>query len=559
MIDHLSMPLAQAAGDMLPMVEKLRYLKPEIVLFVATVLTMVVGLSPSRSVRRACAGVAVVGLGIAGVLAAFTPVMDASPVPGLMAYAKVLVAAVGILLVLLLTGTVDRAYERAIERGVAFDGIRSTRGEFFSFMLFSLTGLMLCAGADDLIWLFLALELTSLPTYVMVSISTSQSRSQEAGVKYFFLGAFGAAMFLFGFALIYGATGTTQLFAPPDTPSIAAAFSADGPGVIGTLGLVMALVGISFKIAAVPMHFYTPDVYEGAASSVSAFLAFVPKTAGFLALILLLSTVGWGGIEGDAGLPEVLRVTLWVMAALTMTVGNVLALLQQNVKRMLAYSSIAHSGYMLVGLIAGPGPAGGDLGSNGLAASLFYLLCYGFMNLGAFAVLASLERGASGEEIENVDDLRGLCATQPLLGWVMVLCAASLLGLPPLLGFVGKFYLFAAAISAGEIPLVVIMGVNSAIAAFYYLRLMGAPLLDAPTEQTRSLTRTPFGGRVFAAAASGASVVVLVVFSSWLMQRSAEAIRPLSGRVADVSRVDPAASGVSDVSVEPIGGRRNAE
>ncbi|MCA9309656.1 MAG: NADH-quinone oxidoreductase subunit N, partial [Phycisphaerales bacterium] len=423
-----------------PMVEKLQLSVPEIILFVAAVLVMVLGLSPRIQMRQMCGWIAGVALLASAIAALLTPASPNALLPNLVPFGKTLIAVIGVLLVMLSGGAADREYELEVSRGRVFDGIRSTRGEYYAFFLFSLMGLMLCTSADDLIWIFLALELTSLPTYVMVSISTARSKSQEAGVKYFFLGAFGAAMFLYGFALIYGATGSTML------TEIAGSFARDGINPIGMLGLVLAVVGVSFKIAAAPMHFYTPDVYEGAATSVSAFLAFVPKAAGFFVLILLLTTVGWNhGTDGDA-LPEALHVTLWLMAAATMTIGNVMALLQSNVKRILAYSSIAHSGYMLVGLLAGPSTGAA---SNGLGAVLFYLMCYGFMNLGAFAVLACLER-RPGMEIEDIDDLRGLCRRQPLLGGVMVLCSLSMLGLPPLLGLWGKLYLFTAAISAGE-------------------------------------------------------------------------------------------------------------
>lgn len=534
--------LAQMARQ--GMLERLPFVVPEIILFIATCVVMIVGLSPNRSMRKACAGVSILGLIGAGIAAALSDPSPGSLLPNLIPFAKTLIAGVGVLLIMLITGTVDREYEARIARGSVFDAIRSNRAEFYAFALFSLTGLMLCASADDLVWLFLALELTSLPTYVMVSISTARARSQEAGVKYFFLGAFGAATFLMGFALIYGATGTTWL--PGVSASLASTVQATGSlGAIATLGLILAIVGVSFKIAAVPMHFYAPDVYEGASTSVAAFLAFVPKTAGFLTLILLLSAVGWGF---DGGLPEPIRVTLWAMAALTMTVGNVLAVLQSSVKRILAYSSVAHSGYMLVGLIAGPGAApDGRISSNGLAAVLFYLLCYGFMNLGAFAVLACLEkevRPGEREEIETVDDLRGLWRTNRLMAAVMVLCAASLLGFPPLLGFFGKLYLFTSAISAGEIALVIIMGVNSAIAAFYYLRLMATPLLENQDERAPALHITPSPGRVIAAVASAVSVLALVIPIGALMQRSAEA--------ASLQREPMRATGSGGFELEPV-------
>ncbi len=539
------------AGD-LPMVEKLRFVVPEVILFSAACIVMVMGLSPVRAIRRRCGLVSILALIGAGIAAlTTTPEATRSALPHLAPFIKSLVAAVGILLVLLLSGTVDRDYERALSRGVRFDAIRATRGEFYSFALFSLMGLMLCSTADDLIWLFLALELTSLPTYVMVSISTSTSRSQESGIKYFILGALSAATFLYGFTFLYGATGTTLLFGDAQTPGIAGVLAdrvtATGSiGFLATLGIVLSLVGVSFKIAAVPMHFYTPDVYEGASAGVGGFLAFAPKAAGIVTMILLLSVVGWRFGPGGTGesLPQEIRVTLWVMAALTMTVGNVLALLQRSVKRILAYSSIAHSGYMLVGIIVGPGQ--GTITTSGLAASLFYLLCYGFMNVGAFAALASLERSRRGshEEPETVDDLRGLCAAHPIPGWMMVLTSLSLLGLPPLLGFFGKLLLFTSAITAGEILLVVILGLNSAVAAFFYLRLAAAPLLESAPAGASPVLATPFGGRVLAGVLSAASVVVLVPPAAWLMTQSR--------RAGEFRTVTHRAS-VEDASRAPIG------
>jgi NADH-quinone oxidoreductase subunit N len=497
---------------------------------------MVLGLSHTLALRRATAWVAGLGLALAGVAAAMTtphgviaPSAGQTILPNLAVYGKVIVAVVGLLLLLLMGGTTDRREEELVASGKQrFNPLRTNRAEFYAFFLFSLTGLMLCAGADDLIWLFLALELTSLPTYIMVTISTAKNRSREAGVKYFFLGALGAAIFLYGFALIYGGTASTNLNA------IHASIATHGLNDLTLLGMLLAIVGIGFKIAAVPMHFYTADVYEGAAPQVSAFLAFVPKTAGFFAILLLVGAVGWrsvddlpmvdGMVHGSA-LPDALRITLWVVAGLTMTVGNVLAILQTSAKRMLAYSSIAHSGYMLVGVIAGPGD--GSFAQNGVAAVLFYLLAYGLMNVGTFAVLSALEHtpGPDGEprEVETIDDLRGLCSTHPMLGWTMVVCSLSLLGFPPLLGFFGKLPLFTSAIAADEIPLVIVLGLNSAIAAFYYLRLMAAPLLDARPSGSPIPTGAPFAGRTVAAVASAICVVALAIPLSSITKASARA------------------------------------
>ncbi|MCC6971323.1 MAG: NADH-quinone oxidoreductase subunit N [Phycisphaerales bacterium] len=540
------------------MMDRLAYLWPEIALFIAACVVMVVGISPSAATRRLAAVFAGLGVVAAGILAwtttpsgnAVTASSGQVLLPSLALYAKVGIAIVALLLLLLKPGTVDRAEEAAIELGVQkFDALRTNRAEFFSFFLFSIMGLMLVAGADDLIWLFLALELTSLPTYIMVAISGGAgrepaARAQEASVKYFFLGALGAAVFLYGFAMLYGATGSTNLNA------IHASLTTGGVSGLALAGLIMSVLGICFKIAAVPMHFYTPDVYQGASPSVAGFLAFVPKTAGFLSLLLLASMVGWTWAPGENGLtvsgggaslPEPLRILFWVIAALTMTIGNVLALQQKSVRRILAYSSIAHSGYMLVGLIAGPGD--GSFTRNGVAAVLFYLFCYGVMNVGTFAVLSGLERKTRDgqmSEIDSIEDIRGLCATHPRLGWPMALCSLSLLGFPPLLGFWAKLPLFTSAISAGEIILVIVLGLNSAIAAFYYLRLFGAVLLEKPEASAGEVSASPFVSRRVAAMVSAALVVALVVVVGQLTDASRKAAAP---------KVEPAASATIPASM----------
>lgn len=517
------------------MSDKLALLQPEIALFITASVVMVLGLARRPGARNACALLTALGLAVAAWLSLNSPRMEGALLPGLLAYAKTLVAVLALLLTPLMAGLVDRDYEAAVARGEKFDPLRSSRGEFYAFLLLSVMGVMLCASADDLIWLFLALELTSLPTYVMVAMSSRRTRAQEAGVKYFFLGAFGAAMFLYGFATLYGATGTTSL------PEMAAVFSAGGVSPLATLGLVIAIAGISFKIAAVPMHFYTPDVYQGAATPVAAYLAFAPKAAGFFALMQLLSAVGWTHGPSGTSLPEDIRVALWVMAAMTMTVGNVLALLQSSVKRILAYSSIAHSGYMLVGLVVGPGPQGAlsSPAENGLAAMLFYLLCYGVMNMGVFAVLSCLDTlGEDGElvEVDAVEDIKGLCKRQPVLGWTMVVCSLSLLGFPPLIGFFGKLFLFTSAIGAREYVLVVVLGVNSAIGAYYYLRLAAGPVTDEP-EASRSRARyNGLTARRLAGVLAAVGVIALVAFVSPLQRASHVATREAPGAGAQVEQ-----------------------
>jgi NADH-quinone oxidoreductase subunit N len=373
----------------------------------------------------------------------------------------------------------DRTYEHAIASGKdRFNALRTSAGEYHALLLLSITGVMLLCEANDLIWLFLALELVSLPTYVMVAMSRWSQVGQEAAMKYFFLGAISAALMLYGFALMYGATGT---FVLSDMMAAFAEQRVDGDiALFGEIGLLLAIVGLCYKIAAAPMHLYAPDVYQGAASAVTAFLAFVPKAAGMIVIIILVSLIGWKN-----GLPSVIEKTLWIIAVLTMVLGNIGALLQTSTKRMLGYSSIAHSGYMLIGIIAGP--------PLGLIAVMVYLIIYGTTNTAAFATLASLSR--DGKSIDSLDDIAGLHKRSPVAAISFSISCGSLLGIPPLFGFWGKLMLFAAGITAGHLLLVIIAAVSSAISAWYYLRLIGLTLLSPNTPRSDSVVvslRWPF-------------------------------------------------------------------
>jgi NADH-quinone oxidoreductase subunit N len=514
--------------------DRLRLLTPEVILFAGAVVAAILGLSRLKAWRDAvpvAAVIALVGAMIAVVMV-HTPERAAAAdllMPMLGRYVKLVVYGVGITLVMLSSGLIDRRLEAAFSSGrAAFDAIRVNRGEYYAFLLLSLMGLSLISNANDLIWLFLALELTSLPTYIMVAISRSSRLAQESAVKYFFLGAMAAAIFLFGFALLYGATGTIVLTEMQHVFALQA--SEGGLSATAIFGIVLSVVGIGFKIAAVPMHFYAADVYEGAAAAVTAFLAFVPKAAGMISIILLLTTVGWSGhtvMVADftgrlvpapvTGLPSQITTVLWMIAVLTMTLGNIGALLQKSIKRMFAYSSIAHSGYMLIGVIAGPG--------TGINAVLFYLLAYGVMNTAAFAVLAGLER--RGEEIETLDDLAGLRQRHPWMAAVMAIAAGSLIGLPPLLGFWGKLYIFAAGIEAGHLPLVIIAGVNSAISAWYYLKLVGLPILGSPSAQGDAIVNSPSPWPRIAGVVAAVAVVALPIGVGPLFDVVEESTEPL--------------------------------
>lgn len=506
-----------------PMSAKLTLIAPEMLLFVGAVVVAVLGLSRSASIRRAVPFVTTVFLAGSIVVTAAVYRSDSVETSGLIlpmlgGYAKALIAAIGILLVMVAGSSIDRKLEEAFDSGrAAFDPIRVMRGEFFAFFLLSIAGTMLIANSSDLIWLFLALELASLPTYVMVAVSRGTRRAQEAAVKYFFLGALSAAIFLYGFALLYGATGTLNLLEMRERLTALALTDAGMP-TLAIIGGVLATLGISFKLAAVPMHFYAPDVYEGASAPTTAFLGFIPKIGGVLALMVLLS-VFWGAGQ----LPPALLAVLWMLAVLTMILGNVGALLQRNIKRMLAYSSIAQSGYLLIGIITGPGA--------GFDSILFYLVGYGVMNTTMFAVLASLER--QGEEVETLDDLSGLRVRQPVLAWMFAIAAIGLIGIPPLIGFFGKLALFAAAIDHGHTELVIVAAVTTAISAYYYLQLVAAPLLGQPNARTDSVHAVPSAWPRIAAVICGIGVLVMPAAIDQLVTASAATNAPSTAKSPD--------------------------
>ncbi len=450
--------------------EKVATLWPEMTLMIGAVVCLFTGLSANAGIRKLTSVICGLALVIAAVLVGLVPEPSSGVgLGGLAVFIKYATLGIGLVLLLVaaqvpagLRQVIDAEHVRTFEPG------NNIRGEFFAFFLMSLTGVMLTAGADDLAWLFLALELTSLPTYVMVAVSRDKIAAQESAVKYFFLGAMGAAIFLYGFALIYGATGHT------DFVGIREAITASGePSQLLLAGLMLSVIGICFKIAAFPMHFYAADVYQGASTSVTAFLAFVPKTAGFAALMLVLGFVGWP-------LPQPLVVLLWVIAVATMTLGNVLGLMQDNVKRVLAYSSIAHSGYVLVGLLAGNAAGSDSALTNGLAGVVFYLVAYGLGTIASFAVLGCLRR--RGEEVETYEDLGGLVKRHPDLAAIMLISVLSLIGLPPVVGFLGKIYLIGPAYHAGFRWIVIITVINSAISAVYYLRIVNACFFGKPAD-----------------------------------------------------------------------------
>jgi NADH-quinone oxidoreductase subunit N len=330
------------------------------------------------------------------------------------------------------------------------------RGEFYTLLLFSIVGMMMMASASDLIVVFLALETLSIPLYVLSGFARPRLDSEESAMKYFLLGAFASGFFVYGVALTYGATQTTSI------TGITAAIAADA-GLAGSplllAGAALILVGLGFKVAAVPFHMWTPDVYEGAPTVVTAFMSVGAKVGGFAALIRVFFTA-------FPALNENWVLVIAIISALTMILGNVAAIAQSSIKRMLAYSSIAHAGYILMAAVAG-GQDG--LASDAASAALFYLLGYAVMNLGAWAVVIAVEKPG---QAPAVDDFAGLASTRLGLALAMALFMLSLTGLPPSIGFVGKFYVFRVVIDAGYMWLAVVGVLTSLISAFYYLRVI---------------------------------------------------------------------------------------
>jgi NADH-quinone oxidoreductase subunit N len=409
----------------------------------------------------------------------------------------------------------------------------SQRGDLMGMVVLSITGVMLVGGSGDLVVLILAIEMVSMPTYVLAAIGRRSVRAEEAGVKYFFLGSMSAAVTVYGFSFLYGATGETRLADIAESLS-----SSTGGSPLAVVGVVLALLGLCFKIGAAPLHFYVPDVYEGAATPVTGLLGFLPKLAGFVAIIKVLSVTGW--LSG-ASLPSNYVVLILILAAVTMTVGNVLALLQQNVKRILAYSSIAHSGFMLLGVAAGPAMAG-STGPDGIAGTLFYMGVYGVMNLGAFSVLSFLEKREGGAE--DLDDLAGLGKKHPAAALALAICVFSLMGIPPLAGFWAKLYVLLAVWSMEDRLanwLVMIAVVNAAIAAAYYLRIVAACYLRDPIWTVR-LSPSPMG-RLGAAICAVAVIVLGLLPEIFLTManRGTEHLRGADpGASAAMARLEPA-------------------
>jgi NADH-quinone oxidoreductase subunit N len=342
------------------------------------------------------------------------------------------------------------------------EGIQN--GEYFALILFATLGMMIMASGTELMTLFLGLELMSISLYALAGFTRTRMISNEAALKYFLLGSFATGFLLYGMALLYGATGTTSLIG---ISQFLAKTHLKSP--LPILGMALLVIGFGFKIAAVPFHMWAPDVYEGAPSPITAFMSAGPKAAGFAAFVRIF-------VDALPALHGEWVALIWILAVLTMTVGNIIALVQDNIKRMLAYSSIAHAGYVLVAFLCS--------GEMGISSILYYMLAYTLMNIGAFAVITVL--AGKGEEKVNISDYNGLGYRHPVAAIALSLFLFSLAGIPPTAGFMGKFYIFSAAIKEGYLGLAIIGVINSVISVYYYLRVTIAMYMKEPATSGES-------------------------------------------------------------------------
>jgi NADH-quinone oxidoreductase subunit N len=472
------------------------YLLPELVLTGGALLLLVVDVLLPRQRRRALAWVAMGVLAAAAVSLIAVDGVNTTVARGLVAvdgfafFFKVL-----FLLAAALTVAMSSRY-------LAVEGVRP--GEYYFLILCATLGMMIMAGGIDLITLFIGLETMAVSFYVLVGYIRPNRRSNEAAIKYFVLGTFSLAILLYGMSLLYGLTGTTHL------RTIATTLVAGDGGLLLPLAVMLLVAGMGFKIAAVPFHMWAPDVYEGAPAPVTAFLSVGSKAASF-AMLLRIFVEGLPAFRMDGvgiawGMPFGWTAFFYVLAVMTMTVGNIAALTQGNIKRMLAYSAIAHAGYVLIGVVAGT--------TRGVTAALVYLMIYALMQLGAFAVVVIMRRAdIAGDELK---DLTGLSSSHPGAALAMLIFMLSLGGIPPTAGFMGKLWIFGSAIEAGYVWLAVIGVANSVLSLYYYVRVVVFMWSADPAGESTPLRITPALAAVLIAAAAG--TVVLGIYPRLLFE-----------------------------------------
>jgi NADH-quinone oxidoreductase subunit N len=465
------------ASSFVPSTADLLRFLPEIILVAVGTLIMVLS-AFNDSNRRLFASLSVIAL--AGALAA-SAAANGNPgssfqnmmvVDGFATLFRILVIVVGILTVLLSANYLSRE--------------RAEQGEYYALLLFSISGQSLMVTANELIMIFIGLEISSIATYVLAGYLRDDKRNNEAALKYFLLGSFATAFLLYGVAWIYGLTGSTNLSAIRATLAVSSSNSV----LIGAAAGLM-FVGFAFKISAAPFQVWAPDVYQGAPAPVSAFMSTGPKAAAF-AVFLRVFITAFAPIS-DRWAPMV-----WISALLTMVIGNFAALAQTNIKRLLAYSSIAHAGYVLVAVTTHS--------SIGTAAAMFYLVAYAFMQVGAFAVVTHFAR--QNERYLEIDDLAGLGTRQPVTAALFSIFLLSMIGVPLTGGFFGKFYIFKAALDSNLVWLAILGLLNSAVAAYYYLRILVVMYMREPGEATKTVPEPPPALKLAIWAAAAATLIL---------------------------------------------------
>lgn len=479
---------------------------PEIVLCAWAMLVLIVDVAQKGSraepSRPSIGWLALAGVVVTAAAAVGLWNVHAGPGPAMMAvdrfriFADLVILGSAALTLLMAQGYLDR-------RGI-------NRGEFHALVLFSTAGMLMMAGARDLLMVFIGLELLSIPIYCLVGFDRLDERSVEGALKYFLLGAFSSAFFLFGIALTWGATGTT------DIPLIGRLVLGNGAHVTPLLlaGMAMLMVGFGFKVAAMPFHMWTPDAYDGAPTPVTSLMSTGVKAAAFAAFIRVF-VIGFGGA------PQHWQAIGFWIAAVTMAGANLIAMTEGSLKRMLAYSSIAHAGYLLVALLSNS--------ADGAAAFLFYLLVYTLMTAGSFALLIANAREATGEERVSLEDWAGFAREKPVLAGLFSIFLLSLAGFPLTAGFLGKLYILRAAIASGLTPLAVILVLTSLLSYFYYLRVVVVMYMQpARVAGEHRAARLP-GPAMAGVGVAAALVVLLFFFGAWPMgwaERSANSLWP---------------------------------
>jgi len=441
----------------MPSADDLIRFSPELILTIAGTLLMVLDPLFAKKLPRMFGHISIAAF-LAAIVGAFAAqsVMGSSfsnllIVDGFATFFRVLVLVIGILAVLLSYRYLDREMAET--------------GEYHALLLFCVAGQCLMAASNDLIMIFIGLEISSIATYILAGYLRNDRRNNEAALKYFLLGSFATAFLLYGVAIIYGITGTTKL------DEIRTALMQPGISLAGvTIAAALMIVGLGFKISAAPFQMWAPDVYQGAPAPVSVFMATAPKAAAF-AVFLRIFMTSFQTIANDW------EPLIWISALLSMTIGNFAALTQNNLKRMMAYSAIAHAGYILVAFAA--------KSDGGTAAVMFYLAAYALMNVGAFAVIIHI--CGKGERHLRIEDLSGLAQKQPVTAALLTIFLLSLIGVPLTGGFFGKFYIFKAALESNLIWLTVLGLLNSAVAAYYYLRILVVMYMKEPGEVTNTL------------------------------------------------------------------------